>query len=262
MVEVVVNSARERLARGELSLGVGVRHSRTVDIARVMATAGFDWLFLDLEHSAMPLDTASQIACAALDAGIAPIVRVPVGAFTMATRALDTGALGIVMPHIDTAAEARAVVERLRFPPLGHRSVGGVAPQLRFRDIPLREASPLLNAATLVVVMLETPTAVANAEAIAAVDGIDVLMIGTNDLTAEMGIPAEFDHPRVAEAYERVVAAAHGRGRWVGMGGVTTEAGMARYVGMGVRFVLSGHDAGFLMAAARARATALRAISV
>src|SRR5437899_1772976 len=87
-METVRNPARERLERGELSLGVGVRLSRTVEIVKAMKTAGFDWLFIDLEHGPLTLDTASQISVAALDAGIAPIVRVPYGEFSMATRAL------------------------------------------------------------------------------------------------------------------------------------------------------------------------------
>ncbi len=256
----IPNPARARLVRNELSLGVGLRQARTVDIAKAMATAGFDWLFIDLEHGAIPLDVAAQISCAALDAGISPIVRVPHAEYGLATRALDTGATGIVMPHVDTAEEARDVVARLRFPPAGHRSVGYAYAQLGFRPLPTREAAPLLDAATLVVVMLETPTAIENAEAIAAVPGVDLLMIGTNDLCAEYGIPSEFGHARIVDAYRRVVAAARKHGKWIGMGGVPTEAGMAEYIRMGVRFVLAGADFAFMMAGATARAGAMRAI--
>src|SRR3954451_13466983 len=111
------NPARERLVAGELALGVGIRQSRTVDIAAIMKACGYDWLFLDLEHNSMDLDTAVQISVAALGAGIAPIVRVPAGQFWLATRVLDGGALGIVMPHVDTAEEAREIADRLRYPP-------------------------------------------------------------------------------------------------------------------------------------------------
>src|SRR5436190_14245383 len=97
----VNNPARARLERGELSLGVGVRAARTVDIAKMMKSCGYDWLFIDLEHGTMSLEFASTIAVAALDTGIAPIVRVPFMQHHMATRALDGGALGIVMPHVD-----------------------------------------------------------------------------------------------------------------------------------------------------------------
>jgi 2-keto-3-deoxy-L-rhamnonate aldolase RhmA len=167
-------------------------------------------------------------------------------------RGRDTGALGMVMPHVDTAEEARAVVQRLRFPPIGHRSVGYAYPQLDFRAVPTREAAPQLDAATLIVVMLETPSAIDNADAIAAVDGIDVLMIGTNDLCAEFGIPSEFAHERIVASYERVIAAARKHDKWIGMGGVPTEDGMARYIRMGARFVVR-RDFSFMMAGATAR---------
>ena len=102
-----------------MSLGVGIRMTRSVEIAKAMAVAGFDWLFLDMEHGVMSLESCAQIATAALDAGIAPIARVPNGEYSIATRALDNGVLGIVVPHVDTADEAREVVNRLKYPPVG-----------------------------------------------------------------------------------------------------------------------------------------------
>ena len=187
MPATVRNVAREKLEQGQLSLGVGVRMTRSVEIAKAMAVAGFDWLFLDMEHEA-----CAQISTAALDAGIAPIARVPNGEYAIATRALDNGALGIVMPHVDTATEAKEVVNRLKYPPIGHRSMGGIGPHYGLRSASSSEAAGALNAANLTIMMLETPTAIANAEEIAAVPGVDVLLIGTNDLCAEMGIHGDF----------------------------------------------------------------------
>jgi 4-hydroxy-2-oxoheptanedioate aldolase len=256
------NPARERLAKGELSLGIGLRQARTVDIATVMATCGYDWLFIDLEHGTMPLDTAVQISVAALSAGISPLVRVPSRQYSLATRALDGGALGIVMPHVDTAEEAKAVVAHLKYPPQGHRSVAGGMPALGFRAVPVAEATRLFNAEALVVVMLETPQAIANAEAIAAVPGVDVLLIGTNDLAMEMGIPGEFARSEIVGAYERVIAACRRHGKWPGMGGVYTEELMAKYVALGMRMILSGNDLSVMMLAATQRAKALRSLSV
>jgi 4-hydroxy-2-oxoheptanedioate aldolase len=259
MVEMK-NSARERLVKGEVAIGLGLRQARTVDIASAMRTCGFDWLFIDLEHNAMTLDMAVQISVAANSAGIAPIVRVPNRQYDMATRALDGGAFGIVMPHVDTADEAREVVDRLKYPPVGHRSVAGAMPQFAFQSIPLAEATAAFNANMLVVVMLETPAAIKNAEAIAAVPGIDVLLIGTNDLAMEMGIPGQFMHADVVRAYETVIAACRKHGKWAGMGGVYTEDGLAKYIGMGVRMILSGSDFSFLMAAAGSRAKFVRGL--
>jgi len=256
----VRNIAREKLEAGQLSLGVGVRLTRSVEIAKAMAVTGFDWLFLDMEHGVMSLEACAQIATAALDAGITPIARVPNGAYSIATRALDNGVLGIVVPHVDTAAEAREVVDRLKYPPIGHRSMGGIGPHYGLRAVSTGEAAAALNAANLTVVMLETPTAIRNAAEIAAVPGIDVLLIGTNDLCAEMGIPGEFDSERVAEAYRTVVAACRQHGKHPGMGGVYSEGLMPRYIEIGARFILAGQDAQFLMAGATQRTGFLRAM--
>jgi 4-hydroxy-2-oxoheptanedioate aldolase len=256
----IKNPARERLAKGEVAIGMGLRQARTVDIASAMRTCGFDWLFIDLEHNAMSLDMAVQIAVAANSAGISPIVRVPNRQYDMATRALDGGAFGVVMPHVDTADEAREVADRLKYPPVGHRSVAGAMPQFAFQPIPLAEATAAFNANMLVVVMLETPTAIKNADAIAAVPGIDVLLIGTNDLAMEMGLPGQFMHADVVRAYETVIAACRKHGKWAGMGGVYTEDGLAKYIGMGVRMILAGSDFSFLMAAAGTRAKFVRGL--
>ncbi len=256
------NPARERLEQGELSLGIGLRQARTVDTAIAMATCGYDWLFIDLEHGTMPLDTAVQIAVAAQTADITPLVRVPSRQYAMATRALDGGALGIVMPHVDTAEEAERVVDHFKYPPLGHRSVAGGMACFGFRPVPLSEATQILNAQTLVVVMLETPQAIANAEAIAVVPGVDVLLIGTNDLAMEMGCPGEFGHPEIAQAYRRVIAACRRHGKFPGMGGVYTEPLMTQYIALGMRMILAGNDLGMMMAGATQRANFLRGVSL
>jgi len=259
MVELK-NHALDRLRAGELSLGVGLRQARTVDIGKIMKTAGFDWLFIDMEHNAMDVDMAVQISVAAQDAGITPIVRVPGFQHFHATRVLDGGAQGIVVPHVDDAATAAEMVSHVRYPPLGHRSVTGALPQLDFASHPMAETAEAVNRETLLVLMLETPTAIANADAIAAVPGVDALLIGTSDLTMEMGIPGQFDHPDVVAAYETMIAACRKHGKFPGMGGVYDPANMQRYIAMGARFILSGNDLAFLMAGARDRASSVRAM--
>src|SRR5262249_26155207 len=224
------NPVRVRLEAGELALGIGIRQSRTVDIAAIMKACGYDWLFLDLEHNSMDLDTAVQISVAALGAGIAPIVRVPAGQFWLATRVLDGGALGIVMPHVDTADQAREITDRLRYPPQGHRSVAGGLPHFRYTPVGPGRARAAVNAATLVVVLIETPTAVANAAAIAAVPGIDALLIGTSDLSMELGIPGQLGDARIVDAYRTVIDACRAHGKFAGIGGVSEDSLMRRDV--------------------------------
>jgi 2-keto-3-deoxy-L-rhamnonate aldolase RhmA len=258
---VVANPVRQRIDAGGVALGVGVRVARGIEIARMMKVAGFDWLFIDLEHGQMSIDAACQMSVAALDAGIAPLVRVPVGQTTMGTRCLDGGALGIVMPHVDTAEEARAIADAYRYPPLGHRSIVGGLPQIGYASLPIGEAAAAINAATLVAVMIETPKAVANAEAIAAVPGIDMLLMGCSDLTLEMGIPGQFEHPDVAGAIETVIAACRRHGRIPAIGGIHTEPLLARYLKLGMKAALAGNDLPLLLGAATQRAQSIRALA-
>jgi 4-hydroxy-2-oxoheptanedioate aldolase len=257
---LISNPTRDRLAKGEVAIGIGLRQARTVDIAPAMAAAGYDWLFVDLEHSTIGLDTAMQISVAALGAGITSLVRVPRGRYDMATRVLDGGAWGIVMPHVDTPEEAREVVEKLKYPPVGKRSVYGALPQFGFAAPPLSEAATIINANMLVVVMLESPQAIANADAIAAVPGVDALLIGAGDLTTEMGIPGQFFHPDVVKAFETTVTACKKHNKWAGLGGVYNEEGYRKYIGMGVRLVLAGSDLSFLMAGAGGASKLIRTI--
>src|SRR5580700_7919568 len=135
MPAVVQKAAKDRLPPGYLALGVILRQARTVDIAPVMKAAGFDWLFLDLEHNSMDLDMAVQISVAALGAGIAPVARVPARQLWLATRFLDGGGLGIVVPHVDTPEEASAIAAALRYPPQGHRSVAGGLPHFGYEKL-------------------------------------------------------------------------------------------------------------------------------
>lgn len=256
------NHTRRQLAAGKIAIGMGLRLARSVDIATIGKTCGYDWLFIDMEHNSMDVDTAAQISMAALPVGITPIVRVPGKEHHHASRLLDAGAQGIVVPHVDSVEEARRAVAYCKYPPIGHRSVMGVLPQYGYAPVPVAESTVAANSETLVVVMLETPDAIAQADAIAAVPGIDVVLIGTNDLCAEMGIPGQFADPRVEEAYRAVIAACRKHGIYPGMGGVYDQKLMDRYIGMGMRFILSGGDLSFLMAGARQRAEFLRGVKV
>ena len=254
------NHTKRRLAAGEVALGMGVRQGRTVDTATIAKTCDFDWLFIDMEHSSLDVDMAAQLAMASLAVGITPIVRVPGHEHYHSTRLLDNGAQGVVVPHVDTVEEAKRIASNCRYPPIGHRSVAGAQPQLGFKNVPVGEAAQIVNAETLVIVMLETPKAIANADAIAQVEGIDVLLIGTNDLCAEIGIPGNFDDARVVDAYRKVIDACKKHGKYPGMGGVYETRLMEKYIQMGMRFILSGSDLSFIMAGARERTKFLRAV--
>ena len=258
----ISNTAKNRLESGELALGIGLRQARTADIGKIMKTCGYDWLFIDMEHNSMSIDTAAQISVAAQDAGIAPIVRVPGFQHFHASRALDGGAQGVVVPHVDTAEVAAEMVSNCKYPPVGRRSVTGRLPQVNFEAHPQDEVTRSVNNATLVVVMVETPTAVENVEAIAAVPGVDSVLVGTNDLCTEMGIPGAVGDARIQEIMERVVAACRAHGKHPGLGGVYEPPLMERYIRMGMRLVLCGSDLTMMMAAAQERSGRIRSISL
>jgi 2-keto-3-deoxy-L-rhamnonate aldolase RhmA len=138
----------------------------------------------------------------------------------------------------------------------------GTLPQFAYRSLPVGESTVIANRETFVCVMLETPEAIAQADAIAAVPGLDSILIGTNDLCAEMGIPGQFGDPKVEDAYRKVIAACRKNGIHPGMGGVYDQKLMEKYIGYGMRFILSGGDISFLMAGARDRANFLHGLTL
>ena len=252
------NIAKEKILNNELCLGVGLRQSRTVDIGKIMATSGYDWLFIDMEHNSMDIDIASPISVADQDAGITPIVRVPDFAHHHATRVLDCGAMGVVFPHVENADIAKKLVSYCLYPPKGHRSMTGVLPQLDFKQQPIADVASIINKNMLIVIMLESPEAIDNVNSIAAVDGVDVILIGTNDLCMEMGIPGDYSNPKVKDAYTKVIEACKKYEKTPGMGGVYNEELMSEYIKMGMKFILSGSDLSFMMQSATQRSNKLR----
>jgi 2-keto-3-deoxy-L-rhamnonate aldolase RhmA len=256
-----MNLAKQKLNEGKLVLCMGLRQARTVDIAMIAAEAGFDALYVDLQHSPLSLETASTLCAASIGLGITPLVRTPSHAADWISRVLDGGAQGAVVPDVNSAEEARAIVDAARFPPLGRRSVMGSGPALGYKSTPLAGVNRKLNDETLVVVMLETPQGIEQADAIARVPGIDVLLVGSNDLCTTLGIPGELRHPKLRQAYEAVARACKAHGKVLGVGGIRGDLELhTELVRLGARYIAAGNDAAYLAAAARKDAQALRGI--
>ena len=239
--DVLRNHVKEKLARGEVVASMTVRLVRGIEIARIAKSAGFDSIYVDMEHSSFSLETMGQICIAALEVGITPFVRVP--GLADVQRILDAGALGIIAPHVSSAAEARDYVKAAKYPPLGERSNAGNLPHLQYRSFPAAEAYAAVDAATMVMVQFESAAAIDNADAIMAVNGVDMVLIGTNDLLADYGLPGQYDHPRVHEAYTKALAACQKHGKHLAVGGFASRADLAaKYVRMGARYVSTGTD--------------------
>jgi len=259
--DVLRNHVKEKLARGEVVASMTVRLVRGIEIARIAKTAGFDSLYVDMEHSSFSLETTGQICIAALEVGVTPFVRVP--GVAEVSRVLDAGALGIIAPHVQSAEEARAYVRAAKYPPLGERSNAGALPHLQYRSFPAAEAYAAVDAATMVIVQFESEEAIAHADEIVAVPGVDMVLIGTNDLLADWGLPGDYDHPRVREAYATTIAACRRHGKHVAVGGLVTRPQLvAEFVRMGARYVSTGTDLGFLLAACAAKAKAVQDIEL
>ena len=180
---------------------------------------------------------------AALEMGLAPFVRVPSNTPEYISRVLDGGALGIVAPNVRSAQEARAVVAAAKYPPLGGRGASGALPQLHYRNFPAAEANAALDAATMVIVQFESWEAVDKAEEIVAIEGVDMVLIGVNDLLASLGLAGQFEHDKVREAYARTIAACRKHGKHVGVGGLASRPKLvAEFVKMGARYVSTGTE--------------------
>jgi 2-keto-3-deoxy-L-rhamnonate aldolase RhmA len=255
---LVENKTKTKLQKNELALGFGVHHLRTSATAMLAAASDHDWLFIDMEHGAISPHEATQICIAALPTGITPIVRICADALDEGTRCLDNGALGVIVPHVDTVEQAKRIAKAYSYPPVGHRSWGGPPAAFGFAPPSNAEAQAALNKTVLIIAMVESAEAVKNARDIVAIEGIDGLLIGTSDFTAELGISGQIDHPKVVEAYETCAAACKAAGKTLGMGGVYDQVNATKYIKVGARMILSGSDHNYILAGAKARSEVLR----
>jgi 2-keto-3-deoxy-L-rhamnonate aldolase RhmA len=237
-MSLVENATMKKLRAGGIALGFGVHHLRSAAAGMLAAAAGHDWLFIDMEHGAFSQDDVAQICIAALPTGITPIVRICADALDEGTRALDNGAAGVIVPHVDTVDQARRIASAFRYPPLGTRSWGGPSALYGYQAPGSAEAQAAINPEILVVAMIESSEGLANAEAIAAVKGIDGLLI--------------------EQAYRSVGAACRAAGKFLGMGGVYELDAMKRYADLGAHFILTGSDHAYILAGANLRSAFFR----
>jgi 4-hydroxy-2-oxoheptanedioate aldolase len=251
-------SLARRLAAGE-TVYTGWCALPAPIVAASIAREGFNTVTIDQQHGLW--DTAATaVAIASIRAaGSAPVVRIPLGAFAVASRSLDFGAEGIIAPMINTVADAKAFVGATKFPPLGERSWGparamtltGISDMKAY----LRDANE--NIVTLA--MIETKTAMANIDAIAAVPGIDVLFVGPSDLSIGLTDGAELDphSPTVEAALDKIVAACRKAGKVAGLYCINAERAVA-CAKRGIRFLAVGSDLGFLRAGTAAQIKVLK----
>ena len=217
------NAFRTAVAEGRIPLGHLVWEFGTRGIAKIVESAGVDFVLLDMEHSAFDGERVADLLGWFQGTRVAPIVRVPQRLYHFLARAMDAGALGAMVANVENAEQAREIVNAVKYAPEGRRGVGfGTAHTGYLAPDPvtyMREA----NANTTVICMIESPSGLHNVDAIAETAGVDVLWVGHFDLTQAMGIPAQFDHPAFLEALRQVVAAANAAGKVAGINPGTLE---------------------------------------
>jgi 2-keto-3-deoxy-L-rhamnonate aldolase RhmA len=248
---LIRNLALEKLRRDEVVTALVIKKVTSVDIALVAASCGYDALYVDMEHSVMSESDAAQICVTAYLAGVTPLVRVPSGDTELATRMLDHGALGIIFPQVRTPEEAAALVRACRFTPDGDRGVAGQWPHIGYRSLPAKDVRKAFNDSLLISCMLESPESIKYAEEIAAIDGVNIVHIGSQDMTDAMGTPGDFDNPKLLEAYKQVIDAARKHGKAMGTGRIGKKPELVKTaIGLGARFVTISNEWAFMMAGA------------
>jgi 4-hydroxy-2-oxoheptanedioate aldolase len=239
------NPVKEKLRRGEATFGTWLSLG-DLYATRVLARLGFDWLTLDIEHSAIDWSQAAMLFAAIADAGCVPLARVPEGSHHYIKRVLDAGAYGIVVPMVDTVEQAQVAIAAAYYPPQGNRSVGGGMHSMNFAAS-AAEYYERANDNILVVLQTESPRGVEQAEAIYRLPGVDAIFVGPNDLRFQMRRPdGTFPTPEEHEAMvQRVIAAGKKVGCPTGIHAMDPQSALQR-AQQGMRFIAVGSDLRFL----------------
>lgn len=230
----------EKLSRNEAAWGVSL-HLTDPSLFEMVSMLGVDGIWIDMEHHGFSVQTASEMMRATRVGDVDVIARPAKGEFMRMGRMLEMGATGIMYPRCESPQEAAEVVRWSKFMPMGERGVDGGNPDMPFCSMPYDEYIQFANEQTFVVAQLEQPRAVEQAEAILAVPGISMIMLGPGDYSVLAGIPGKFDHPKVQKAFEQVAAAARNTGKhWASTCGSVERA--KQLVELGSKLIFYGTD--------------------
>ena len=221
------NLVKQNLRAGKLQLGTGFGQLRSPEIAKMLAAAGFQWAFIDTEHGGFDLETVQDICRVSVMTGLSPIVRVGDLQYSLVARALDCGGQGIIFPRVESPELLERAVSWTKFPPLGVRGYGLTAVQVDYEAVTFAQVIEHMNANTMVVLQIETKRALEARDELLAVGGIDAVMIGPADLSISLGVPGEFQHPKMVEAMEKVRDSCVKRG--IAPGTQTRSSALAKF---------------------------------
>lgn len=256
------NHTKEKLLRGEPVYGHGIRFFAGPEHAKFAKNAGFDFLFIDGEHGCFTLKEGTALCRAALDIGVTPIVRVCGFDHHLCTQYLDNGAQGIIFPHVETIDQVKLIERELFFPPRGTRSLPGPMAINDFLPIPHAELGRQGNETTLAVGMIESPDAVERLDDLLALGVLEAVMVGANDLSMTLGVPAQWESPRFTDALDSIVASCEKAGVASGLGGVSIPEIIGHWIGEGMTMMYCLSDGQVLTQYPTARLKEIKEASV
>jgi len=253
-----VNSVKKALKEGKVQYGCGFQQIRSVEVPKILAAAGFDWTFLDGEHGGFGIETLQDLCHASTAVGLSPIVRVAEMQYALVARALDCGAQGVIFPRVESAELLESAVSWTKFPPVGVRGFGLSATHIGYERATLPQILEHMNQNVMVVLQIETKLAVEKRDELLSVPGLDAVLIGPVDLSISLGIPGDFENPKMIEAMEQIRDSCVKHG--VAPGTQTRSLALAKFWKQrGMIFLGSGSETGFLLEKASETAAALRA---
>lgn len=236
-----MRNLRKELKEGKTLLGTFVWESSSPHVCRILASAGWDFVLVDTEHTSLSVETVGHLIATARDCSLPSIVRVPAIERPYFSRPLDAGAAGIMIPRIETPEEVAQAVSYIKFPPQGTRGVGFGLTLTNYQMVKPGEHAAYLNETTLVVLQIETKGAVERMDEILSHPGVDVAYVGPFDLSHSLGIPGQFDHPLMISTMEKIIAACEQHGVVPGVYAHTFDSGR-KWIDKGMRFFVCSGD--------------------
>jgi 2-dehydro-3-deoxyglucarate aldolase/4-hydroxy-2-oxoheptanedioate aldolase len=250
------NNVKKALAEGKVQLGTGFGQLRSPEIPRILLAAGFQWAFIDTEHGGFDLESVQDICRVSNLIGFCPIVRVGDMQYSLVARALDCGAQGIIFPRVESPELLEKAISWMKFPPAGIRGYGLGPTQTEFEPLSFAQIIEHINANTMVVFQIETKRALDAREELLAVPGIDAVMIGPADLSISLGVPGEFQHPKMVEAMEAIRDSCDRRG--IAPGTQTRSPELAKFWReRGMRFLGCSNETSMILERGRALVSAI-----
>ena len=248
---------RKRMKNGERVIGTMVQEVRTPAIAQILKQVGFDFFMLDMEHGNFNLETAAEIILVARMVDIAPLVRVGGPQYELIARILDQGAVGVMVPRVETRADVEVLVQSMKYPPVGRRGMSSDAPHSQYDFRPLSEFIETNNEDTIAIAQIERKIAIENIDDLLSVPGLDAALFGPEDLSVSLGVPGQSTSKEVVGAVETMVESArrHGVVSAIHMGDVALLQG---WIGKGMNMVMYASDLDFLMSSSKVGLEALR----